>query len=56
MVFRPECVIINDTRKELVLKERRSELHLKNDTGKEIKVIQIDGCEITEYGYALDAG
>jgi hypothetical protein len=47
-VFKPECVIINDRRKELVLKEKRSELRLKNEAGKNIRVIQIDGCEITE--------
>jgi hypothetical protein len=47
-VFKPECIIINDKRKELVLKERRSELHMTNKAGKDIKVIQIDGCEITE--------
>jgi hypothetical protein len=47
-VFKPECVIINDKRKKLVLKEKRSELRLQNEAGKDIKVIHIDGCEITE--------
>ncbi len=43
-LFAKECLISEDTRKELVMEENRRKFRVKNESGYRLMYYQIDGC------------